>query len=201
MGLAIVKNLVEQQGGTISVTSKPAVGSTFTFQLAFGEAAPILADLNDHATISNSPHEMKGRRVLLVEDDKLSQKVVCIMLQKWGIVVEVAENGRTAIAKLKTASYHAVLMDIQIPGLDGYRTTEYIRKKMKEDMDPVTLKPKFSVAVCLSLMVFYALALQCASTIAVVYKETKTWKWPALQFALMSITAYVASWVVFTLFK
>ncbi|MCB9251954.1 MAG: ferrous iron transport protein B [Flavobacteriales bacterium] len=76
-----------------------------------------------------------------------------------------------------------------------------IRKKMKEDRDESGMRPKFSIAICLSLMVFYALALQCASTIAVVYKETRTWKWPALQFILMSLTAYIASWIVFNIFR
>ena len=76
-----------------------------------------------------------------------------------------------------------------------------IRKKMQAEINPVTHKPTFSIAVCLSLLVFYALAMQCASTIAVVYKETKSWKWPTLQFLLMSITAWVASWVVFNIFS
>ncbi len=76
-----------------------------------------------------------------------------------------------------------------------------IRKKMQAEINPATGKPFFSVAVCLSLMVFYALAMQCASTIAVVYKETKSWKWPALQFVLMSITAWLGSWAVFEIFS
>ena len=76
-----------------------------------------------------------------------------------------------------------------------------IRKKMQAEINPVTHKPTFSIAVCLSLLVFYALAMQCASTIAAVYKETKSWKWPTLQFLLMSITAWVASWVVFNIFS
>ncbi len=75
-----------------------------------------------------------------------------------------------------------------------------IRKKMQAEINPVTHKPTFSIAVCLSLLVFYALAMQCASTIAVVFKETKSWKWPTLQFLLMSVTAWVASWVVFNIF-
>jgi ferrous iron transport protein B len=74
-----------------------------------------------------------------------------------------------------------------------------IRKKMQQEKNRVTGEPVFSIAVCLSLMVFYALAMQCASTVAVVYKETKSWKWPLLQFVLMSITAWLASFVVFNL--
>ncbi|MFM9944555.1 MAG: ferrous iron transport protein B [Bacteroidia bacterium] len=76
-----------------------------------------------------------------------------------------------------------------------------IRKKMQAEINPVTKKSFFSVAVCLSLMVFYALAMQCASTIAVVYKETKSWKWPLIQFIFMSITAWLGSWAVFNIFS
>jgi ferrous iron transport protein B len=72
-----------------------------------------------------------------------------------------------------------------------------IRKKMQAEINPVTLKPMFSIPVCVSLMVFYALAMQCVSTIAVVYKETKSWRYPLLQFVLMSVTAWLGSWATF----
>jgi ferrous iron transport protein B len=76
-----------------------------------------------------------------------------------------------------------------------------IRQKMAAEINPETNTSFFSIAVCLSLMVFYALSMQCVSTIAVVYKETKTWKWPILQFCLMSATAYLASWLVYQIFS
>lgn len=76
-----------------------------------------------------------------------------------------------------------------------------IREKMQTEINPVTNKPYFSIPVCLSLMVFYSLAMQCASTLAVVYKETKGWKYPLIQFVLMSITAWLASFAVFNIFS
>lgn len=75
-----------------------------------------------------------------------------------------------------------------------------IREKMQTEINPATNKPYFSIATCLSLMVFYALAMQCASTLAVVYKETKGWKWPLLQFVLMGITAWIASFATYNIF-
>jgi ferrous iron transport protein B len=77
---------------------------------------------------------------------------------------------------------------------------DQLRDKMNKD----TLsngEPVYSIAVVLSLMVFYAFAMQCMSTLAVVYKETKSWKWPAIQFVYMTGLAYLGSWIVFTLFR
>jgi len=74
-----------------------------------------------------------------------------------------------------------------------------IRDKMRTD----TLsngKPVYSIGVVLSLMVFYAFAMQCMGTLAVVYKETKSWKWPAIQFVYMTALAYLGSWITFSLF-
>lgn len=75
-----------------------------------------------------------------------------------------------------------------------------LREKMQQDTasDGTSV---FSLAVVLSLMVFYAFAMQCMSTLAVVYKETKTWKWPTIQFVYMTGLAYVCSWIVFNLFS
>ncbi|MCZ2247559.1 MAG: ferrous iron transport protein B [Bacteroidia bacterium] len=74
-----------------------------------------------------------------------------------------------------------------------------IRVKMKEAINPLTGKPMYSTAVAFSLMIFYAFALQCMSTIAVVYKETGGIKWPVIQFAFMSFMAYIGSFIVYHL--
>jgi len=78
---------------------------------------------------------------------------------------------------------------------------ETVQKKMKSAVDPKTGKPVFSLAVAFSLMMFYAFAMQCASTVAVVYRETKNWKWPAIQFAYMTVLAYAASFIAYTVLK
>ncbi|HEX8378069.1 MAG TPA: hypothetical protein VF602_09630, partial [Pedobacter sp.] len=67
--------------------------------------------------------------------------------------------------------------------------------------DPDTGQPVFTVAVAFSLMIFYAFAMQCMSTLAVVYRETKSWKWPSIQLAYMTALAYVASFIVFNLLR
>ena len=79
--------------------------------------------------------------------------------------------------------------------------TQTIREKMKAEKDPETGLPKFSIAVGFSLMIFYAFAMQCMSTLAVVYRETKSWKWPTIQFFFMGALAYISSFIVYQLLK
>jgi len=78
---------------------------------------------------------------------------------------------------------------------------ESVREKMQSAKDPDTGLPVFTTAVAFSLMIFYAFAMQCISTIAVVYRETKHWKWPAIQFAYMTGMAYISSLIVYQLMK
>jgi len=78
---------------------------------------------------------------------------------------------------------------------------ESVQQKMKTAKNPETGQPVFTLAVAFSLMMFYAFAMQCASTVAVVYRETKNWKWPAFQFAYMTVLAYAASFAVYHLLK
>jgi len=77
---------------------------------------------------------------------------------------------------------------------------DQLREKMKKDRNQ-NGEPVYSLAVILSLMVFYAFAMQCMSTLAVVYKETRSWKWPTIQFVYMTVLAYFGSWVVFSIFS
>lgn len=79
--------------------------------------------------------------------------------------------------------------------------TQSIQDKMRSEINPQTGLPKFTVAVGFSLLLFYAFAMQCMSTLAIVYRETKNWKWPLIQFLYMSAMAYLASLVVYHLLK
>lgn len=76
-----------------------------------------------------------------------------------------------------------------------------VQNKMANAVNPQTGQPVFTVAVAFSLMMFYAFAMQCASTVAVVYRETKNWRWPAAQFAYMTVLAYVVSLITYQLLK
>ncbi|MCD0487851.1 ferrous iron transport protein B [Pedobacter sp. MC2016-14] len=83
----------------------------------------------------------------------------------------------------------------------GDEESSTIRDKMRAAVNPDTGLPVFTFATGLSLMLFYAFAMQCMSTVAVVYRETKTWKWPMIQLAYMTVLAYVASLIAFQLLK
>jgi len=78
---------------------------------------------------------------------------------------------------------------------------ESVQQKMHSAKNTETGEPVFTLAVAMSLMMFYAFAMQCASTVAVVYRETKDWRWPAAQFAYMTVLAYVASFITYHVLK
>lgn len=132
LGLAISKQLVELQGGKIKVLSEEGKGATFSFSLSFGIASDIsLEKLKSVEKIETDKEFLVGVKALLVEDNNLNQIVAKKFLNSWGMEVELAENGKVAIEKLEKNDYDIVLMDIQMPEMDGYQTAQHIRKQMK----------------------------------------------------------------------
>ncbi|SHI80920.1 PAS domain S-box-containing protein [Hymenobacter daecheongensis DSM 21074] len=129
LGLAIVKNLVEPQGGTITVKSKVGVGSTFSFILSFAKTLE-KASADDNLNIELETG-FKDVKILVVEDIALNQLLMKTLLEDFGFEMEVAGNGRIAVEKLRTTRYDIVLMDLQMPEMNGFEATEYIRTQLR----------------------------------------------------------------------
>lgn len=131
LGLAIVKQLVEIQNGDISLKSKEGIGSEFTVRISYpisfeNKNTPIEQTHAPLKIISDKPIS-----ILLVEDHKLNQKLASTYLINFGLQFDLAENGLEAIDKIKNNQYDLVLMDIQMPLLDGYNATKKIREELK----------------------------------------------------------------------
>jgi PAS domain S-box-containing protein len=127
LGLAIVKQLVESQGGEISVRSKLAKGSTFSFTLSFLKTNKNAVPIEE---IIELDKETKNVRVLVVEDIPLNQLLMKTLLDDFGFTSDIASNGSLAIDKLNNSEYDIILMDLQMPIMNGFEATKYIREKM-----------------------------------------------------------------------
>lgn len=128
LGLAIVKQLVEAQGGTVAVDSKIEQGSNFSFQLSFKKTNELTEP--ELATVRIGK-ELKNINVLVVEDIALNQLLMRTLLDDFGFKCDIAANGKIAIEKLEANTYDLILMDLQMPEMNGFEATEYIRKEMK----------------------------------------------------------------------
>jgi PAS domain S-box-containing protein len=136
LGLAIVKQLVESQGGKISVKSQLNKGSEFTFELEFNKSN--FNTIQNIEIIEIAP-EHTNIKVLAVEDMMLNQLLMKTLLDDFGFERDIASNGKIAIEKMKTTQYDIILMDLQMPEMNGFEATEYIRNTMRSTIPIIAL--------------------------------------------------------------
>lgn len=140
LGLTISKQLVELQGGSIHVKSKAGAGSTFYFRLPF----EIGTEMTREEVKQVDPavlNELRNKKILLVEDNTFNQIVATDTIKDLikGIHVAVTSNGKEAIEELKKNQYDLVIMDIQMPEMDGYEATKYIRQHFHRPVNNIPI--------------------------------------------------------------
>lgn len=139
LGLAITKRLLELQGSEIKVSSKEDVGSTFYFTLKVGVSKKKVKDLHNMAEEEGLLRTFNGEKILLVEDNKVNQIVASRFLKKWGLSMDIADNGKIATELVQENEYMLVLMDLQMPEMDGYTATKVIRQMDGEKFEKLPI--------------------------------------------------------------
>jgi PAS domain S-box-containing protein len=136
LGLAIVKQLVEQQGGAVYITRQLGVGTTLSFTLDFLKTD---ANAEEERLIELSVSDQVKIKVLVVEDIELNQLLMKTLLEDFGFEQDVASNGRIAIEMMQMNTYDIILMDLQMPEMNGFETTDNIRNVMHSKIPIIAL--------------------------------------------------------------
>jgi PAS domain S-box-containing protein len=126
LGLSICKDLVEMQDGHVTVNSEIGKGTTFNFQLPFAIGSEDMLDREDK--VPEDYGTLGFKHILIAEDVELNQFIATQILETWGMKVSIANNGREAVEMVEKETFDLILMDIQMPEMDGIEATEIIRK-------------------------------------------------------------------------
>lgn len=137
LGLAISARLVELMNGSIRLNSRPGSGTAFQFTVSFSKGT--VQPMKEQAFKASEPHlsSRSGIRILVAEDNVVNQKLVRVILERSGHVVTLVENGQEALEKMKDTEFDIILMDVQMPVMDGTEATKQIRQLQKGNNVPI----------------------------------------------------------------
>ncbi len=136
LGLAIVKQLVESQGGSVAVKSTVNKGSTFSFSLKFKKST---AKVMKKQKVTPLKIQTRNINILVAEDVALNQLLIKTILEEFKFQYDIVSNGKEAVDQLKNNQYDLILMDLQMPVMNGFEATEHIRKVLKSKIPIIAL--------------------------------------------------------------
>jgi PAS domain S-box-containing protein len=137
LGMSICKELVALMGGEIKVTSKKGIGTSMSFIIELQKGTE--KDLPVKETTQTDTKLLAGKKILVTDDNEMNQLVAATMLQNYGAEITEAFNGQEAIDKIKVNQFDIVLMDVQMPVMDGLEATKIIRATISKDLPIVAL--------------------------------------------------------------
>ncbi len=138
LGVTISRGLVEKMGGRIWAESEVGKGSTFYFTVSLGFQKTKKASIPDAIQATEMPVDARSLSILLVDDSEDNCMLIQTLLKKTAYEIDIAENGKVALEKFTAGDYHLVLMDMEMPVMDGYTATKEIRKWEKEEKKEAT---------------------------------------------------------------
>ena len=142
LGLPIIKSMIELMGGSIQVESRQGIGTKFTIDLSFDIALKEEVYGSEDTIESSAIHTIKGKRILLVEDNELNAEIAKTVLEDVGALISRAENGQQALELFKekpAGTFDVILMDLMMPVMDGYTATRKIRELERSDAKTVPI--------------------------------------------------------------
>ena len=142
LGLSIIKSMIELMGGSIQVESRQGIGTKFTVELSFDIASKEEVYESQNNIKPSAIHTIKGKRILIVEDNELNAEITKTVLEDVGALITRAENGQQAVELFKekpAGTFDAILMDLMMPVMDGYTATRIIRSLERSDAKTIPI--------------------------------------------------------------